>query len=389
MTSSPRPRLNRTVADLAPSGIREFFELVQTVKNVVSLGVGEPDFATPWHVCDEVYNSLRHGDTHYTSNAGTPELRQEISDLFARLYGVQYDPAQEVLVTVGVSEAIDLAIRTVVSPGDEVIIPDPSFVAYSACVKLAGGTPVLAPMREADDFKLRADTVRSLLTDRTRAILLGFPNNPTGSVMTRAELLPVARLAEERDLLVLSDETYDRLTYAGQHACFAELPGMWDRTILLNGFSKSYAMTGWRIGYACGPADLLDAMTRVHSYTMMCASTPAQVAATQALRGGEADVQRMKTTYDERRRVLVNGLRDAGLRCFEPLGAFYVFPNIESTGLTSKEFCRRLVEERQVAVVPGTAFGPAGEGYVRATYATSMKNLKKVIGRIGGFVASL
>jgi aminotransferase len=386
MTMKPRPRINRVVSELPPSGIREFFDLVTTVENVISLGVGEPDFATPWHVCDEVYDSLRHGFTSYTSNLGLIELRREISGLLRRLYGVEYDPEREILVTVGVSEGLDVALRTILSPGDEVIIPDPCFVAYGPCVRLAGGVPVPAPMREADEFKLRADVVRPKLTDRTRALVIGFPNNPTGSVMTREELLPLAEIARERDLLVLSDEIYDRLTYSGEHACFASLPGMRERTILLNGFSKAYAMTGWRIGYVCAPADLIHAMMCVHSYTIMSAPTPAQVAAAEAIRSGEPDVARMKAEYDQRRRLLVKGLRDIGLSCFDPFGAFYVFPSIASTGLSSKAFATELLREERVAVVPGSAFGDAGEGYVRATYATNMENLKEAVGRIGRFV---
>lgn len=384
-----KPRLNPAVASLPPSGIREFFDLVTSMENVISLGVGEPDFPTPWHICDEVYDSLRKGQTCYTSNAGMPELRRAIGALLRRLYGLEYDSGTQVLVTVGVSEAVDLTLRTLLGPGDEVILPDPSFVAYAPCIRLAGATPVLAPMREEDDFKLRAETVRARLTDRTRALLLSFPNNPTGSIMTRDELLPLADLARQHDLWVLSDETYDRLTYRGKHACFASLPDMSDRTILLNGFSKAYAMTGWRIGYVCGPEDVIGAMTRVHSYTVMCSPTPAQVAALEALRNGEPAVARMKAEYDQRRRLLVRGLREAGLGCFEPLGAFYVFPNIQTTGLSAEEFARRLVEQEQVAVVPGTVFGPSGAGHVRATYATSFANLTEALTRIRRFLASL
>ncbi len=384
-----RPRLNQEVAQLPPSGIREFFDLVTTVENVISLGVGEPDFATPWHVCDEVYDSLRHGFTSYTSNLGMIELRREISGLLRRLYGVEYNPEKEILVTVGVSQGLDLTLRTILNRGDEVIIPDPCFVAYGPCVKLAGGVPVPAPMREEDQFKLRPEVVRSKITARTRALLIGFPNNPTGSVMTREELLALAEIAEEHDLLVISDEIYDRLTYAGTHTCFAGLPGMWERTVLLNGFSKAYAMTGWRIGYACAPPDIINSMMCVHSYTMMSAPTPAQVAATEAIRAGEPDVARMKAEYDQRRRLLVKGLRDTGLSCFEPLGAFYVFPSVQGTGLDCDTFARRLLQEERVAAVPGRVFGEAGEGYLRATYATNMENLKEALVRIERFVRSL
>lgn len=389
MTSSKRPRIAAKIASLPPSGIREFFEVVRTVENVISLGVGEPDFATPWHICDEVYDSLRHGFTSYTSNLGIIELRREISGLIERLYGAEYDAEEQVLVTVGVSEALDLALRTIVEPGDEVIIPDPCFVSYGPCVTLAGGTPVPAAMRAEDDFKLRPDTVRDLLTDRTRALLIGFPNNPTGSVMTRPELAEIAQIADEHDLLVISDEIYDRLTYDGEHTCFATLPRMADRTILLNGFSKTYAMTGWRIGYACGPTEIINAMMCIHSYTMMSAPTPAQVAAVEAIRQGEPDVERMKSQYNQRRRLLVQGLRDAGLACFEPLGAFYVFPSVKDTGLDADTFARRLVQEERVAVVPGPVFGASGEGHVRATYATSMDNLKEAVTRIERFARSL
>ena len=384
-----RPRLNQEVAQLPPSGIREFFDLVTTVENVISLGVGEPDFATPWHVCDEVYDSLRHGFTSYTSNLGMIELRREISGLLRRLYGVEYNPEKEVLVTVGVSQGLDLTLRTILNRGDEVIIPDPCFVAYGPCVKLAGGVPVPAPMREEDQFKLRPEIVRSKITARTRALLIGFPNNLTGSVMTREELLALAEIAEEHDLLVISDEIYDRLTYAGSHRCFAGLPGMWERTVLLNGLSKAYAMTGWRIGYACAPPDIINSMMCIHSYTMMSAPTPSQVAATEAIRAGEPDVQRMKAEYDQRRRLLVKGLRETGLSCFEPLGAFYVFPSVRGTGLDCDTFARRLLQEERVAAVPGRVFGEAGEGYLRATYATSMANLKEALVRIERFVRSL
>jgi aminotransferase len=380
-----RAKVARHIQTLPPSGIREFFDLVSALDNVISLGVGEPDFATPWHVCDEVYDSLRRGMTSYTSNAGMPELRREISQHLARLYGAEYDPDTQVVVTVGVSEGLDLCLRAITDPGDEVIIPDPCFVAYGPAVELAGGVAVPAPMTEADAFKLRPEVVRSLITDRTRAIMLGFPNNPTGSVMTRDELAAIARIALDHDLLVISDEIYDRLTYAGTHTCFPMLPGMAERTVLLNGFSKSYAMTGWRIGYACGPRDIIAAMVAIHSYTMMSAPTPAQVAAIQALRHGESDVERMKAQYDQRRRLLIQGLRDIGLSCFEPLGAFYVFPNVTATGLDSQAFARGLVQEAGVAVVPGTVFGRCGEGHVRATYATSMDNLKEALARIERF----
>ncbi|MBM3499510.1 MAG: aminotransferase class I/II-fold pyridoxal phosphate-dependent enzyme [Armatimonadetes bacterium] len=389
MSRPPRPRIARNIADLPPSGIREFFDLVSELENVISLGVGEPDFPTPWHICDEVYDALRRGRTQYTSNLGMIELRREISRMLAERYGAEYDPANEIIVTVGVSEGLDVALRAILNPGDEVIVPDPSFVAYAPSVKLAGGVAVLAPMGEADAFRLRPDVVRSLITERTRALLIGFPNNPTGSVMTRKELASLAEIAREHDLLVLSDEIYDRLTYEGTHTCFPTLPGMAERTILLNGFSKSYAMTGWRIGYACAPKDVVAAMVAIHSYTMMSAPTPAQIAAIEALRRGEPDVERMKSQYNQRRRLLVQGLRDLGLGCFEPLGAFYVFPNITRAGLDSRTFSRRLVQEQGVAVVPGPAFGPSGEGYVRATYATSMDNLKEALRRIERFVAGL
>ncbi len=389
MTPSKRPHVARDIADLPPSGIREFFEVVRTLENVISLGVGEPDFATPWHICDEVYDSLRHGFTSYTSNSGLIELRQEISGLLGRLYGAEYNPEHQILVTVGVSEALDLALRATIEPGDEVIIPDPCFVSYGPCVTLAGGVPVSAPLREEDCFKLRPDVLKACLTEHTRALLIGFPNNPTGSVMTRAELSELAQIAEEHDLLVISDEIYDRLTYDGRHTCFSTLPGMAERTILLNGFSKTYAMTGWRIGYACGPQDIISAMMCIHSYTMMSAPTPAQIAAVEAIREGEPDVERMTSQYNQRRRLLVRGLRDAGLPCFEPLGAFYVFPSVKGTGLDADTFARRLVQEERVAVVPGPVFGKCGEGHVRATYATSMDNLKEALRRIERFVRSL
>ena len=389
MSKARRPNVAGQIAELPPSGIREFFDLVTTLDDVVSLGVGEPDFATPWHICDEVYDSFRRGFTSYTSNLGIIELRQAISHMLATTYGAEYDPETQIIVTVGVSEGIDLALRAILEPGDEVIIPDPCFVSYGPCVELAGGTAVPAPMTEGDEFRLKADTFRSKVTDRTRALLMGFPNNPTGSVMSREDLVAIAQVVEEHDLLVLSDEIYDRLTYGHQHTCFSTLPGMAERTILLNGFSKSHAMTGWRIGYACGPGDIINAMMTIHSYTMMSAPTPAQVAALEALRKGDPDVERMRSQYDQRRRMLVQGLRDIGLGCFEPLGAFYVFPNITSTGLDSNTFARRLVQEERVAVVPGPVFGESGEGHVRATYATDMDNLKEALTRIDRFVRKL
>jgi aminotransferase len=384
-----RSRLSRRVADLPPSGIRRFFDLITTLEGVISLGVGEPDFTTPWHIREAAIHSLERGYTMYTSNLGLPELRRAVARHLAERYEVQYDPDAEVLITVGVSEGLDLALRAVLDPGDEVLIPEPSYVSYGPCTLLAGGTPVYVPAGRERDFEVSVDEIARRVSPRTRAILIGYPNNPTGAVMPRAELEQLARLAAERGLLVVSDEIYDRLVYGVEHTCFPALPGARDRTVLLGGFSKSYAMTGWRIGYLAAPADLLAGMVKIHQYAALCASITSQKAAIEALARGEGEVQAMVREYDERRRVLVHGLNALGLDTFEPRGAFYAFPSIRATGLSSEQFAERLLLEQRVAVVPGSAFGPSGEGYVRCCYATSMAGIVEALERIGRFLEKL
>jgi aminotransferase len=382
-------RLSRRVTELPPSGIRRFFDLITTLEGVISLGVGEPDFTTPWHIREAAIHSLERGYTMYTSNLGLPDLRRAIARHLAGRYGVEYDPDAEILVTVGVSEGLDLALRAVLDPGDEVLIPEPSYVSYGPCALLAGGTPVYVPASRESDFEVSVDEIARRITPRSRAILIGYPNNPTGAVMPRAELERLARLAAERDLLVISDEIYDRLVYGVEHTCFPALGGARERTVLLGGFSKSYAMTGWRIGYLAAPADLIAGMVKIHQYAALCAPIMSQKAAIEALTRGEADVEAMVGEYDERRRVLVHGLNALGLDTFEPRGAFYAFPSIRSTGLSSEQFAERLLLEQRVAVVPGSAFGPSGEGHVRCCYATSMAGIVEALDRIGRFVASL
>ncbi len=382
-----RQRLSERVEGIAPSGIRKFFDLIATMDGVISLGVGEPDFTTPWHIREAAIYSLERGYTMYTSNHGLPELRQLISQHLSARYGVAYDWRTELLVTVGVSEGLDIAARAILNPGDEVIVPDPGYVSYAPCVALAGSVVVPVPTREADDFRVQAAAVEAAVTPRTKAILIGYPNNPTGAVMSRRDLAGIARIAEEHDLLVLSDEIYDRLTYVGEHTCFAELPGMRERTILLGGFSKAYAMTGWRVGYIAAPPDILAGAVKIHQYTALCASMMGQKAAIEALRRGEPDVVAMVEEYDRRRRVIVKGFRDMGLPCFEPKGAFYTFPSIAPTGLDDEAFAEQLLLEEKVAVVPGSAFGACGRGHVRCCYATSMPKIEEALERIGRFVA--
>jgi len=384
-----RPRISSLVAGLPPSGIREFFDIVATMDDVISLGVGEPDFATPWHICDEVYFALRSGETSYTSNWGLLELRQEIAAALERDYGAQYDPQRQVIITVGVSEGLDLALRTVLEPGDEVLVPEPCFVAYPAAVLLAHGKPVTVPTTAAGGFKVTPDLLEARLTERTRALILGNPNNPTGTVLSRSELGALAEFAERHDLLVLADEIYDRLVYAEPHTCFATLPGMAERTLLLNGFSKAYAMTGWRIGYVCGPPDIIAAMMCVHSYTMMCAPTVSQRAAVEALRHGRKEMERMVDSYNQRRRLFLSGLQRLGLPCVEPQGAFYAFPSIAHTGLSSAECATRLVHEQRLAAVPGTAFGASGEGHLRCAYCSSPEALHEALRRLEAFLRTV
>lgn len=378
--------LSQRVATVPPSGIRKFFDIAATMKDVISLGIGEPDFVTPPAITRAGITSLERGETHYTSNSGILELRQAISENVARLYGVCYDPEAEILITVGVSEALHLAFSSIIDPGDEVIIPTPCFVAYAPSVVFAGGTPVMLCTTVENDFQVSAADIAGALTPRTKAILLGYPNNPTGAVMSRERLLGIAQLAEERDLLVVSDEIYDRLVYGVEHTCFASLPGMKERTILLQGFSKAYAMTGWRLGYAAGSAEIIGGMRKMHQYVIMSAPTPAQYAGLEALRSGEADVQRMREEYDRRRKVVVKGLNDIALTCFEPRGAFYAFPSIRASGMTSDEFANRLLEEEHVALIPGTAFGACGEGFARISYATAMEKIEEALARMRRFM---
>ncbi len=379
-------RVNQRVQVLPPSGIRRFFDLVTEMKGVISLGVGEPDFVTPWHIREACYYSLEKGFTMYTSNFGLLELRQEIVRDLQRLYGLTYNPKGQVLVTVGVSEAVDLAMRVILEPGDQVIIPEPCYVSYGPCTLLAGGEPVFVHTTAENNFLLQAADLEAAITPHTKALMLCYPNNPTGAIMDRASLAAVAEVAARHDLLVLADEVYAHLTYAGEHVCFAGLPGMQERTVLLNGFSKAYAMTGWRLGYAVGPEEIIAAMTKVHQYTMLCAPITAQKAAIEALRNGQRERQRMVTEYDRRRRVFVKGLNEIGLSCFEPQGAFYAFPSVAATGLDGLNFAEALLHEEKVAVVPGEAFGPSGRDHVRCSYASSMENLREALVRMERFI---
>ena len=379
-------RVSPIVRSIPPSGIRRFFDIVAEMSGVISLGVGEPDFVTPWHIRESCVHGLQRGYTSYTSNYGLLELRQEITRMIETDYGVTYNPKCEALVTVGVSEALDLAMRAILSPGDEVLVPEPCYVSYQACVTLAGGTPVSVSCTRENEFRVTVDQLAAAVTPRTKALLIGYPNNPTGAVMPREALAAIAQFAEKHDLIVISDEIYANLTYDGEHTCFASLPGMRDRTILLNGFSKAYAMTGWRIGYALGNEDFIAAMTKIHQFTMLCAPITAQIAAVEALQQGRPSRERMVAEYDKRRRLMVEGFRNMGLDCFEPKGAFYVFPSIQNTGLTSLEFAEKLLHAEKVALVPGNAFGACGEGYIRCSYAASSKNLSEALDRIARFV---
>lgn len=382
-------RISQRVEAVPPSGIRKFFDIAATMKDVISLGIGEPDFVTPSDISEAGIKSIHDGITGYTSNSGITELREAISDHIDRLYGVRYDPQDEILVTVGVSEALHLAMVATLEPGDEVIFPQPSYVAYPAAVHFAGGAPVPVATQVEHEFQLTADAVEAATSRYTRMLLIGYPNNPTGAVMTRQRLIDLAYLAERHDWLVVSDEIYDRLVYGVEHTCFAALPGMRDRTLLLGGFSKAYAMTGWRVGYACGPADLIGAMRKVHQYIIMSAPTSAQYAATYALQHGEPHVQRMVAAYDKRRRMIVDRLNALGLPTFEPRGAFYCFPDIRSTGLDDTTFSERLIMEEKVAAVPGSAFGDSGQGYVRMAYTASYEQIEEALERIGRFVKRL
>lgn len=385
-----RDPLNKTITTIPPSGIRKFFDIVNEMKDAISLGVGEPDFDTPWHVREEGIYSLEKGRTFYTSNAGLKELKIEIHNYLQRRCGVSYDPDKEIMVTVGGSEAIDLAMRAMLDPGDEVLIPQPSYVAYPPCVVLAGGVPVVIELEEKDEFRLTPEKLLEKITPKTKILVLPFPNNPTGAVMRREDLEKIAAIVAEKDLFVVSDEIYAELTYGDEaHVSITSLPGMQERTVLINGFSKAYAMTGWRLGYACAPAAILKQMLKIHQYAIMCAPTTSQYAAVEAMRNGDEDVKNMREAYDQRRRYLIHAFSEMGLECFEPMGAFYMFPSIKRFGMTSEEFATRLLQGEKVAVVPGTAFGDCGEGFLRVSYAYSLKSLKEALGRIERFVNRL
>lgn len=383
----PRKPLNTVISACPPSGIRRFFDIAQQMENVISLGVGEPDFVTPWRIREAAIWSLERGFTTYTSNSGLLPLRQKICAMLRKRYDAHYDPETECLITVGVSEGLDLALRVVLNPGDEVLVPEPCYVSYQPCIAFAGGIPVPIPTEAKDGFRLHAESVEKAITPRTKALLFGSPANPTGATQSRADLTRLVELANRHDFYLLSDEIYDRLTYVGEHTCLGSLPGAHERAIVFNGFSKAYAMTGWRVGYACAAEPITTLMTRVHQYTMLCASHTAQLAAIEALDNAESDVVEMISDYDRRRRVFVNGLNAIGLDCIEPKGAFYAFPSIARTGLSSEEFAERLLMEERVAVVPGTAFGPSGKGYIRCSYATAMPHLEEALERMGRFVS--
>lgn len=382
-----RNPLSKTITGIQPSGIRKFFDIVSEMKDAISLGVGEPDFDTPWHIREEGIYSLEKGRTFYTSNSGLKELRKEICDYLRRRFGLVYDCEHETIVTVGGSEAIDIALRSMLDPGDEVLIPQPCYVSYHPCTILAGGVPVVIELKGENEFKLTAQQLKDAITDKTKVLVLAYPNNPTGAVMDYEDLKSIVDIIIEKDLFVISDEIYSELTYKNIHVSIASFPGMRERTIVINGFSKSYAMTGWRLGYATGPAEIIDQMLKIHQFAIMCSPTTSQYAGIEALKNGDADVEMMRDAYDKRRRYLVHALRGMGLECFEPFGAFYVFPSIKSLGMTSDEFATKLLLEEKVAVVPGTAFGACGEGYIRVSYAYSIENLKLALERIEGFVS--
>lgn len=381
--------LSDKIVNIKPSGIRKFFDIVSEMKDAISLGVGEPDFDTPWHIRDEGIYAFERGKTFYTSNAGLKDLRIEISKFIKRSQGVQYDPNSEIIVTVGGSEAIDIGLRAVINPNDEVIIPQPSYVSYEPCAILAGAKPVILELRAEDEFRLTPELLLSKITDKTKILILPFPNNPTGAIMERSDLEKIAKIVKEKDILVMSDEIYSELTYSGKHVSIISIPEMKERTILINGFSKAYAMTGWRLGYACGPKEIIKQMTKIHQYAIMCAPTTSQYAAIEALKNGDKDVLMMRQAYNMRRRFLIDSFKKMNLDCFEPFGAFYVFPCIKEFGMTSEDFATRFLREEKVAVVPGTAFGNCGEGFLRISYAYSLDNLKIAIGRLERFINKL
>ena len=377
------------VVDIKPSGIRKFFDIVSEMQDAISLGVGEPDFDTPWHIRDEGIYSLEKGRTFYTSNAGLKELKVEIAKYLKRRFDLEYDPIKEMLITVGGSEAIDLALRAMLDPGDEVLVPQPSYVSYLPCTVLADGVPVIIELEEKDRFRLTPEKLLEKITDKTKILILPFPNNPTGAIMEREDLEKIAKIVIEKDLFVLSDEIYSELTYTDRHVTIASLPGMKERTVLINGFSKAYAMTGWRLGYAAAPEIILKQMLKIHQYAIMCAPTTSQYAAVDAMKNGDQDVEAMRESYNQRRRYLLHAFEEMNISCFEPQGAFYTFPNIKRFGMSSDEFATRLLKEEKVAVVPGTAFGDCGEGFLRISYAYSLESLKKALGRIKRFVDRL
>ncbi|OKZ81144.1 MAG: aromatic amino acid aminotransferase [Clostridium sp. CAG:12237_41] len=384
-----RDALSGKVKQIKPSGIRKFFDIVSEMDDAISLGVGEPDFDTPWHIREEGIYSLEKGRTFYTSNAGLSELKIEISKYLDRRFDLKYDPSDEIMITVGGSEAIDGALRAMLDAGDEVILPQPSYVSYEPCIVLADGVPVIVELKEENDFKLTREQLEKAVTDKTKILIMPFPNNPTGAIMTKEELQPIVDFVIEHDLFVISDEIYSELTYSGNHVSIGAFPGMKERTIVINGFSKSYAMTGWRLGYACGPKVILKQILKIHQFAIMCAPTTSQYAAIEALRHGDDDVEKMRDEYDRRRRFLLNAFDEMGIECFEPYGAFYMFPSIKKFGMSSDEFATRLLKEEKIAVVPGTAFGDCGEGFLRISYAYSIDDLKAALERIGRFIEKL
>ena len=385
-----RNPLNQTIEKIKPSGIRKFFDIVAEMPDAISLGVGEPDFDTPWKVRDEAIYSLERGRTFYTSNSGLKELRVEIADFLKRHYNLDYNPLTEMLMTVGGSEGIDIALRAMLDPGDEVLIPQPCYVSYEPCTILAGGVPVPINLKEENEFRLKPEELEAAITDKTKILIMPFPNNPTGAVMEKEDLEPIVELVKKYDLFVLTDEIYGELTYTGEgHVSIASFPGMKERTIYINGFSKSHAMTGWRLGYVCAPEEIVKQMTKIHQFAIMCAPTTSQYAAVTAIRDCDEDVAHMREEYNDRRRYLLNRFKKMGIKCFEPYGAFYIFPSITEFGMTSEEFCTRLLREKEVAVVPGTAFGESGEGNVRISYAYSLESLKRAMDRIEEFIEEL
>lgn len=386
MSFDPKSMLNPVVNDIPPSGIRRFFDIAAEMDNVISLGVGEPDFVTPWHIRDEGIYSLEQGNTHYTANAGLKNLRIEISNYMKRRFDVSYDALTQTIVTVGGSEAIDLFLRSVIAPGDEVLIPEPSFVCYRPITKLSGGIPVPLTTKAENNFKLTAEELKAAITPKTKVLVLPYPNNPTGAIMTKSDLEEIAKVIRETNIMILSDEIYAELTYGTEHVSIASIDGMYDRTMIVSGFSKAYAMTGWRLGYACGHPDIIKAMTKVHQYAIMSAPTTAQYAAIEALKNGDEDIETMREEYNQRRLVMVNGFNSMGLDCFEPEGAFYVFPCIKKCGLSSNDFCEQLLYSKKVAIIPGTAFGDCGEGFARCSYAYSLENITEALRRIKEFV---